>query len=344
MRQIAAIFLDSYRELNSRRLFWVVLAISALFVIVFASIGFSDEGMFIFFGLKHYDSELLTAGSPMAKLLYRGIFATFIVPIWLGWIAAILALVSTAPIFPEFVAGGAIDLMLCKPISRVKLFLCKYAASLLFVILQVTMFCAGVFLAMGWRIGDWEWKVFAAIPLITLFYSYLYAFCVLIGVWTRSTMAALLMTMILWTSTWAVTTTEVIVLSIRSNMQVRSENASESRSAELQGTVRTLDRWISGVRAVRWPMPKTSETKDLLDRMLAREGDINIMDLLQGRVAIGPDGKPMKIGPRVDDEQAQDRMVEEADRVTPTFIIGTSLLFEFVMLGLAAWIFCRRDF
>ena len=173
MTQTLAIFLDAYRELNSRRLFWIVLAFSALFVITYASMGFDQTGMFIFFGLKHFDSELLVAGSPMAKLLYRGIYATFVVPIWLGWIATILALVSTAPIFPEFVAGGAIDLMLCKPITRIKLFLLKYAASLLFVLLQVTIFCVGVFLAMGWRIGDWEWKVFAAIPIITLFYSYL---------------------------------------------------------------------------------------------------------------------------------------------------------------------------
>jgi ABC-type transport system involved in multi-copper enzyme maturation permease subunit len=344
MRQIAAIFLDSYRELNSRRLFWVILAISLVFVVVLASIGFDDKGMFIFFGLKHFESELLTAGSPMAKLLYRGIFATFIVPIWLGWIAAILALVSTAPVFPEFVAGGAIDLMLCKPISRLKLFLCKYAASLLFVILQVTVFCIGVFLAMGWRIGDWEWRVFAAIPIITLFYSYLYSFCVWVGVWTRSTLAALLMTMILWVGTFAVASTEAIVMTVRSTMAVRSERAPEDRATQLRQSIQTLDRWLAGVRAARWPLPKTSETKDLLDRMLSREGDINLMDLIQGRVMLGADGEPIKVGPRHEEEEAQDRLIEESYRLSPAFIIGTSLLFEFGMLGLAGWIFCRRDF
>src|SRR5262245_36365632 len=102
MRVLAALLLDSYRELNSRKLFWIVLVLSALVLVAYASIGFDENGLFILFGLKHIDSDLIREGSPMARLLYRGIFATFVVPIWLAWSATILALISTAPIFPEF--------------------------------------------------------------------------------------------------------------------------------------------------------------------------------------------------------------------------------------------------
>ena len=77
----------------------------------------------------------------------------------------------------------------------------KFATSLLFVLLQVTLFCVGVFLCMGIRLGDWEWKIFAAIPVVTLFFSYLFSVNVLFGVWTRSALAALLITMMLIAST-----------------------------------------------------------------------------------------------------------------------------------------------
>ena len=137
--------------------------------------------------------------------------------------------------------------------------------------------------------------------------------------------------------------TEAAVLSIRANLNARSERADESRATELRDTVQTLDRWLAAVRVTRWPLPKP-ETKDLLDRMLSREGDINLMALIMGRVALGPDGSPMKVGPRHDDERAQDEVMAEVSRVSPTFIILSSLMFEFVMLALAAWIFCRRDF
>jgi ABC-type transport system involved in multi-copper enzyme maturation permease subunit len=374
MRVFAALLLDAYRELNSRRLFWVVLALSGLFVLAYASIGFDARGMFIGFGLKHFESDLLTEGSPMARLLYRGIFATFIVPIWLAWIATILALVSTASIFPEFVAGGSIDLMLSKPISRLFLFFAKYAASLLFVLLQVSLFCFGVFLAMGWRLGEWEWTVFLAIPLVMLMFSYLFSFCVFIGVWTRSTLAALLLTMLLWFGIYSVSATEGVVLLVRAQMESRvasldrqlvasphnadvregsdppppphnaALSALRTERDEQQATIDSLNRWLRMVRLVNWPMPKTSETVDLISRALSREGDINLMDLIQGNVAVGPDGRPVKRSPRTDEDRAQERVMEEAQRNSPLFIIGTSLLFEMVMLSAAACMFCRRDF
>lgn len=367
MRQIAAIFLDAYRELNSRRLFWIVLALSAVFVVAYASIGFDKNGMFILFGLKHFESDLLTEGSLMARLLYRGIFATFVVPIWLAWIATILALISTASIFPEFLASGSIDLMLSKPISRLKLFVSKYAASLLFVVLQVSVFCTGIFLAVGWRLGDWEPKIFLAIPLVTLLFSYLYSFCVLVGIWTRSTLAALLLTMLIWCGIYSLSATNALLLFFHAQLSVQLERMQESlpstqnvhgaderpstsqveASEELarqRESIASLDKWLSRVNVIRWPLPKTSETVDLLSRELSREGDVDLMDLMKGRVMIGFDGKPIKQTRMRDEEIAEEKVMQQVSSKSPTFIIGTSLLFEGVMLALAAWIFCRRDF
>jgi len=42
--------------------------------------------------------------------------------------------------------------------------------------------------------------------------------------------------------------------------------------------------------------------------------------------------------------QAQLRTVKEFNRRSLFWVIGTSMIFEGVMLSLAAWIFCRRDF
>ena len=46
-------------------------------------------------------------------------------------------------------------------------------------------------------------------------------------------------------------------------------------------------------------------------------------------------------GMRPEGDEAVDRAVE---RHSPWYVIGTSLGFEAVMLGLAALAFCRRDF
>jgi hypothetical protein len=45
IRQTLAIFLDAYRDLNARKLFWVTLTLTAVFVAAFALMGVNDKGL-----------------------------------------------------------------------------------------------------------------------------------------------------------------------------------------------------------------------------------------------------------------------------------------------------------
>ena len=127
MTEIYTILLDSYRLLKARVLFWITLGISGLVGLLYLSIGFSDEGTFLFFGLVTIESEMVRKGSEMAELIYLGIYVKFIVGLWITWIAIILGLISTASIFPDFMSEGSIELSLSKPVSRLKIFLTKSA-------------------------------------------------------------------------------------------------------------------------------------------------------------------------------------------------------------------------
>ena len=142
--QTKALFLDAYRDLNARKLFWIVLILNVLVVAGFAALGVSGNRISIF-------AWQIPQEIPFAQFVYKWIFTYVIVGQWLTWIATILALISTASIFPDFMAGGAIDLYLSKPIGRLRLFLTKYVAGLLFVPLQVTVFTIGSFFVLGWR-------------------------------------------------------------------------------------------------------------------------------------------------------------------------------------------------
>ncbi len=378
MNAFVAMLVDSYRQLNSRRLFWIILGLSALIVLYFASIGFDENGMSMFFGLWSIDNPVLTRDSIVSKILYRSIFSTFIVGFWLAWIATILALISTTTIFPDFIADGAIDLVLSKPISRVRLFAMKYLASLLFVLLQVGVFCVGIFFCMGLRLGDWEWKIFAAIPLVVLFYSYLFSVNVLVGVWTRSAMAALLATLLFWFSLFATNATEAMLNQFRTNHAVQIEELDESidriessltqvttghPDADASGTARLrvqletmktqraekadvvdrLDVWHGPTRSVQALMPKTSDTIALLDRWLRRDTDVNILDIMRGTATLDPAGNPVArdaTRPR----EVERRLEEDYASKSTWYITGSSLAFEAVVLALACFVFVRRDY
>ena len=225
IRQTAAIFLDAYRELNSRRLFWFTLIISFLVVAAFAAVGINADGLTILW--FQLDAPINSPLFP-PDLFYRFLFTNLGVPWWLGWIATILALVSTAGIIPDMIASGSIEQTLSKPIGRVRLYLTKYASGLIFVALQVLAFSAASFLVLGLRGNVWEPKVFIAVPIVVLFFSYLFSICTLIGLLTRSTIASLLLTLLAWFAIFGLTTTEQTLLGFR------DANASKVKASQRQ--------------------------------------------------------------------------------------------------------------
>ncbi len=379
MRAVAAILLDAYRELSSRKIFWITLLLSLCLVIGYACIGFTETGMSFLFGLYSIESEYFNIDSPLSGVLYRGLFVSFIVSIWLAWAATILALISTASIFPDLVARGSIDMMLSKPVSRLTILSAKYAAGLLFALLQVSIVCAGVFLAIGWRLGEWDGMIFVAIPIVVIFFSYLFCISAVMGIITRSAMTALLVAILFWFMLFSIQTTESMLLSFKLDSQVameRQEEAAErtraaidaimadEEAAENQATrlarlnvdleieeeaaaenrraVEAIAPWHQRIEMLLTPLPKTGQTIGLLDRWLVREGDLGMQDIMAGNFRRDQDGN---IVPRYEEEnEPMRRLTEKYDSQSLWYVIGSSLLFQMFILGIGAWIFMRRDF
>lgn len=230
-------FVDAYRELAAGKLFWITLLLSGVVVLAFASLGIDKEGVsFLTFriGFIPFTSDVMPP-----DLFYKLLFVTFGVPLWLGWVATILALVSTAGIIPSFISGGSIDLSLAKPIGRVRLFLTRYLSGLVFVALQVGVFSVACFLLIGIRGGDWQPRVMLAIPVVLVFFSYLYCVCALLGLVTRSTIAALLITALFWLMIIILNRSDEMLTSIKLQADMVAEQRAErvenaERIAELR--------------------------------------------------------------------------------------------------------------
>jgi len=400
MRQTLAILLDAYRELNARKIFWIVLGLSGLVVTVFAMLSINERG--IAFAFWTIDSSILNTNTMTKEFFYKTYFITFGVGIWLTWIATILALVSTAPIIPDFVSSGAIELSLAKPIGRLRLFLTKYLAGLLFVVLQVSIFSLGGFFVLGVRSGSWIPSIFLAIPIVTIFFSYLFTVCTFIGLITRSTITSLLITLLFWSLLFLLQSGETSLLTFKS-MGTAQAHVTEQRIELLDSRLEisrkklkqaqanfvtdpseknqfeidryesritggedlretfvsklmagkqmetSLGKWQRRIHTANTILPKTGETKDLLNRWLIPLDEIPNF----GNTADAPADQTIESltehsGDWENDEQIQtfaNRLAQEEIRSRSIFwIVGTSLIFEFVLLGAASWIFVRRDF
>lgn len=361
MTQTLAIFLEAYRSLNAKRMFWVVLLLSGLVVVAFAFVGVNEQGVKI--ALWQVNSELINSEYVPPDLLYKWLFVYVGIGVWLSWIATILALISTAGIFPDLITSGSIAMVVSKPIGRLRLFVTEYVAGLLFVTLQVAIFSLGSFLLIGIRGGVWEPALFMAVPVVVCLFSYLFSVCVLLGLLTRSTMASLLLTLLFWLLVYMVGTTESTLVLFRAmneqgvtweEMQAgpqasrrepgrRSERASgpdqsgdteardsaaQQETADQKGSSLSLETAHNIVYGIKTALPKTGETIDLLERTL-----ISMAELPEQP---GQEDAPQA---RVGREMAHTLRSRSVG-----WVVGTSLGFEFVVLSLAAFIFCRRDF
>jgi len=372
MTQTLALLLDAYRDLNARRMFWIVLVLSTLVAASFAGIGLTPTGFEILvwkFPSVFFNSKFITPGD-----FYKSIFLSFGIGFWLTWLATVLALISTASLFPDFLAAGAVDLYLSKPIGRLRLFLTKYFCGLLFVALQIACFCAASFFVIGIRGGAWEPGIFLAVPIVVLFFSYLFCFCVLVGVWTRSTVSAVLLTLLFWVCIFGVHTTEMFLLT----MQFTQDNSTARLNKEIQSTEKSLAeaRQTAATRPttrnagrvdslqsqlardqrqradtgnsfqvahqifydIKTLLPKTSETVALLERQLIDSA--RLQRVADARQDNSQDSQVDFNGNPVDVKALQAAIRKR----TVGWIVGTSVAFEMVVLALAAWLFCRRDY
>jgi ABC-type transport system involved in multi-copper enzyme maturation permease subunit len=400
MTQTLAIFLDAYRELNARKMFWITLALSAIVVAAFAAMDLNDRGItFLWFQFDaFFNSKFVTRA-----VFYHWLFGEFAVGLWLAFIANLLALISTAGMVPEFITGGSIDLFLSKPIGRARLLLTKFAAGLLFAALQVGLFTAAAYFVIGLRTGAWDASIFIAVPLVTLVFSYLFAVCTLLGLLTRSTLAALLLTILFWMSVWGLSIYDGV--SVAKRIAADTENRAYDRqfaqyakliaeleplaaapgsgaAARLESTLRQRDDLlrrraesdprrrdaIAEQHAVYWLrsfLPKTSDMISVLKRRLGVKEDETIFktddrdDANRGGLLGG--GSPgggrrgffgIRLAPSVVEStdvnwkniEVQGAAYREIRDRSAWWIVGTSVLFEVVVLSIAGWIFSCRDF
>ena len=386
LTQTFALFLDAYRELNAKKLFWITLVISCVVVAAFAIVGINSKGItLLWFEFPTIVNTSVISQSSFYKLLFSSLGVGY----WINWFGIILALVSTAGIIPDFIAGGSVDLYLSKPISRLRLFLTKYTAGLGFVGLQVAFFTVACFILIGLRAGSWDFRMFLAIPVSLLVFSYLFSVCVLLGLLTRSTVASLLLTILFWLLIFGIDTS---AMRLHANMlagKIESqayENQFAYSDKELalfnervahdvvgaEGQLeiarkhrRELEENFNKSNPTRQRivfayalldrtqtfLPKTGQTEEFLLRWLVidtrslEEKVIEERDRRRAARAGGfLSGFQNRTEVRYDDAEVIREMDEFNESKSATKVIGSSLLFEAIILSLTCWIFARRDY
>jgi hypothetical protein len=273
-----------------------------------------------------------------AEYLYMLIFTDYLVPWWLGSFALVLALISVCPVFPDFLKTGSIDVAISKPMSRTTLFLIKYLGSLLFVAIQVLVFCVIVFVAQGARMNIWNPEIFWAVILLTFVFSLIYSVAVLVAVLTRSVLFSLLMALLVWGTTLSIQWAESALYKFTyvvpaMGMSIDLKTGESMQSSEEGQVDEGMESFYQKLKAVAAPLPKTRDATYLLKKKVTLRG------------------KNMTMETEFMAEDSSDYQMREAkamedyhNRHSTAYIVGTSLAFEVFVLGIACWVFTRKDF
>ena len=313
--QFWALVVDSFRESLDRKIFWVMVAITLIITSAMVCVGIESDRISFFFGLWDVNTADLNPLSGLGRERIIGIVVYLLLSLFLGWGGVVLMLVATAGIFPAMIEHGAIDVLVAKPMGRRLLFLYKYLASMVFVALQATLFVGLTFLVMGLRWRVWAPGYLLAIPLLVLLFSYLYCVSVLVAVRTRSTVAAILLSI----GAWIFFAMPPTALQAFETMPSLKEHAGLYRA----------------IKAVSWIPPKTGDFPYLAARWAGAGLSVDLI----------PDSAT-KTNDAEDQAQIERaRQMEERELMkSPVYSIGSSLLFEAVVVLLAMQVFVRRDY
>lgn len=309
--QFWALIVDSFRESRDRKIFWVMLGMSVLVAAAMFCFSFEQGKVNVLFGMWVKQTDTFTGITGIKTDLIAALVVDGIMDTILGGMGVLLSIIATASFFPTFLERGAIDVVLCKPMPRWKLFLGRYLGGMVFIGVQATIFVVLTFLVVGLRWGVWLPGYILAIPLVVLLFSYLYCISALVAVVTRSTVAAVLLTMLAWMAFAGVQSVDDLFTSKYPKWQ-------ENKLV------------YEGVHTARWIVPKTQDITYLAKKW-SRAANASIL--------VHADND--------DDREKIDwaTRVEIARRaMNPLAIIGSSLLFEAVIVLAAMWKFARRDY
>ncbi len=313
--QVWALILGTIRETIEKKIFWINLLLSALIIVVVASISFNDRGIEVLFGWHTFEELGFTTADPFYRGLISTVLSGLFVDYYIGWIACILGLVSTAGVFPSMMEKGSIDAIVARPMSRWTIFFAKYAGSLFYMLVQGTFFIVLLFLVVGWRWHAWFPGLLWAIPLVVLLFSYLYCICVAFGLWTRSGIASLLLTLAMWL---------IPITGIHYGYEASHSVLAAKDWHKVQSATATL----------RWIVPNTTGIVRMVQGAM---DDTDPMEMLE-----------QKARQDVFLSRAEIEYLREFEKkmiAKPWYYwVGPSLAFEVVVLLLTGWRFSRKDF
>ncbi len=198
-----ALFLDALAQVLDNKIFRLLVILTGGLVLPTFLIAATPEKLVLLWGWREYDyTGIFEALNQRGALIENprealiGTLQTLFVNQVAGTVGIFFTIAATAFFVPRMLEKGAADTLFSKPVSRLTLLLTRYLAGLLFVGVLAVILVGGIHLGLMLNSGYSDPGFLWSIPSLIYLFAVLYAVSILCGVLTRSSAAAILITIV----------------------------------------------------------------------------------------------------------------------------------------------------
>lgn len=295
---LRALLTDALYQVLDDKVFRLLVILSIGLIAPTFLVGFKPEGISLLFGWKTftYVDLLGSVGTSIPRggdvqIAVIAWIQHFIVDQLAGNVGMLFCIAATAFFVPRMLEKGAADTLFSKPTSRYMLLLARYASGVLFV--GVLAFTLVLGMHLGFRIMSGHADpafLWSALTLVYVF-ALIHAVSVAVAVFTRSSVAAILCTLMLFVFNGCV-----------QQGWVFTQHASEVRrldpdddEAERKVRPAVIEMLIGALDVAHWILPKTHDADVIVKQLrIAVTGDVEVLRDPEAHVIVMSDPEAMK--------------------------------------------------
>ncbi len=256
---VAALFEDAFRQVLDDKVFRLLVGLALVMILPTFLVGFRPEGISVLFGWKTWTYQELGASfggqavGEFANVWWIGAIQKVIVNGLAGTVGLLFCIAATAFFVPRMLEKGAADTLFSKPVGRFALLVARFSAGVIFVaclsFLLVLGMHIGFRVASGYSDPAFLWSALTLTYIFTLVHSV----SVTVAVLTRSSIAAILSTLLFFVFTGCIHQTWITT-------EYRQAADAERRAiGEEEAKPSSFQFLIDLLNTVHWTLPKTTD-------------------------------------------------------------------------------------
>lgn len=304
---VRALYKDALAQVIDNRVFRILVVLLLVFVVPTFLIGAREEELVVmFFWRYRYDQVFALIGQTVSgidhpnRALIQAVQSLLIDGL-AGGLGILFGIAATAFFVPRMLEKGAADVVFSKPVSRLALLLSRYVAGLLFAGILATLMIGGIQIGLllnsGWSDPGFLWSI----PTLIYVFGIVHAVSMLVGVVTRSSVAAILVTLLFYSFNGCVHRAWMVkesnfgrnVVEKRDGASVPQPPEDEESAGDTSSPAGVWRMMSIALDVVHYALPKTSEA-DLIARSARRGLDYRAREYVDGEtdfsVVVAPEG------------------------------------------------------